>query len=113
MIQRAEGQSSVDLNDDCVSRLQDQIEEQEETLAQMRHKLSALEARQRASDAPQASVTENASSQWPLSPDEYRRYGRQMMLPMVGIEGLSRKHSIKFNQSSQTVADSGDQVKYA
>ena len=108
MIQRAEEQSSGDLKDDCVSRLQDQIEEQEATLAQMRLKLSTLEASQRASDAPQASVTGNASSQWPLSPDEYRRYGRQMMLPMVGIEGLSHKHSIKFDQSSQFVTDSGD-----
>ena len=28
-------------------------------------------------------------SRWPLDADEYRRYGRQMIMPEIGLEGFS------------------------
>ena len=27
------------------------------------------------------------STRWPLHPDEYRRYGRQMIMPEIGLQG--------------------------
>lgn len=30
----------------------------------------------------------NGSGKWPLSQEEYKRYGRQMIVPSIGIQGL-------------------------
>lgn len=31
---------------------------------------------------------------WPLSPGEYQRYGRQMIVPSVGIQGRVNFHTV-------------------
>ena len=33
-------------------------------------------------------VTQNGERKWPLLPEEYKRYGRQMIVPSVGIQGI-------------------------
>lgn len=33
-------------------------------------------------------VTPHNDRKWPLSEEEYKRYGRQMIVPSIGIEGL-------------------------
>lgn len=38
-----------------------------------------------ASDTQQP--VQNKPSVWPLQPDEYQRYGRQMIMPEIGLEG--------------------------
>jgi len=37
----------------------------------------------------------NTQSQWPLSADEYKRYGRQLIMPEVGLEGQLRLKNAK------------------
>ena len=32
-------------------------------------------------------ASSNGESSWPLQPDEYTRYGRQLIIPEVGLEG--------------------------
>jgi adenylyltransferase/sulfurtransferase len=34
-------------------------------------------------------VTKHEEREWPLLAEEYRRYGRQMIVPSVGIQGIS------------------------
>ena len=31
--------------------------------------------------------SDSKKSKWPLSPEEYLRYGRQMIVPSIGMEG--------------------------
>lgn len=41
-------------------------------------------------DYAKESSLENGSSRWPLAANEYRRYGRQMILPQIGLQGQLR-----------------------
>ena len=78
--------------------LRKQIATTEVQLTELKHQLAALEER----DAT-TSTTEDGGglletekdlsgipngSKWPLSPEEYMRYGRQMIVPQVGIQGM-------------------------
>lgn len=36
---------------------------------------------------PTAAKDEKNDPRWPLGADEYRRYGRQMIMPEIGLEG--------------------------
>lgn len=38
-------------------------------------------------EQPIAAKDEDSDSRWPLDADEYRRYGRQMIMPEIGLEG--------------------------
>lgn len=40
-----------------------------------------------ASGSSSGIVGPSASSEWPLDPDEYLRYGRQMIMPEWGLSG--------------------------
>ncbi|KAK3064559.1 hypothetical protein LTS18_006085, partial [Coniosporium uncinatum] len=42
------------------------------------------------SAAEQAGKDQNDSGQWPLRNEEYRRYGRQLIMPEVGLQGQLR-----------------------
>lgn len=35
-------------------------------------------------------------TKWPLSAEEYKRYGRQMIVPSVGLQGISHSKSVIF-----------------
>lgn len=40
-------------------------------------------------EQPTAAKDKENDSRWPLEADEYRRYGRQMIMPEIGLEGFS------------------------
>lgn len=75
---------------------QEQIDCSRESLKQTRVLTATLEARiDRLETQLQKSGTainhqqpvQDEPSVWPLQPDEYQRYGRQMIMPEIGLEG--------------------------
>lgn len=42
------------------------------------------------SDTSISDATSPGHKQWPLSPEEYKRYGRQLIMPEIGLEGQLR-----------------------
>jgi adenylyltransferase/sulfurtransferase len=71
--------------------LRSQIATTEEELRRLREQLAAVEAKE-AEDLNQLSLQEKpglvTQGKWPLELEEYRRYGRQMIVPNVGIQGI-------------------------
>ncbi|KAL3417934.1 ThiF family protein [Phlyctema vagabunda] len=65
-----------------LARLRIQIQETEEQLKTLKVQLAELEAQESTLQA-----SHDQSSKWPLSTDEYKRYGRQMIVPNFGIQG--------------------------
>jgi adenylyltransferase/sulfurtransferase len=49
-----------------------------------------VEASATAQDLQGLSFAEQSCKEWPLSGEEYQRYGRQMIVPDIGIQGLFR-----------------------
>lgn len=73
-------------------QLREQISKAEEELRSLREQLAQTEAHEKAQDQDQEAETGVASAngsawKWPLQADEYDRYGRQLILPNVGIQG--------------------------
>ena len=72
-----------DVEDD-VDALRRQIAQLETRLGDLKRRLSAAE---------NAGISEpsqgSKSWKWPLEAEEYRRYGRQMIMPEVGLQGSS------------------------
>lgn len=66
--------------------LRKQIAETEEQLKSLRAQLYDLET----PDTTERSTSHDqpSESKWPLSQDEYKRYGRQMIVPNFGIQGM-------------------------
>lgn len=66
--------------------LRDQIEATENELRILREQLAEIEEKPavKDGDAPQEKAD---ADRWPLSPEEYLRYGRQMIVPSIGIQG--------------------------
>lgn len=62
--------------------LRKQIAETEAQLNKLREQLSQVEAL--AKDKHENPVTQK----WPLSQEEYKRYGRQMIIPSIGLKGI-------------------------
>ena len=52
----------------------------------------AGEARDGHSEDPVAQSAEEKSWRWPLSPEDYERYARQLIIPQVGVLGMSSAH---------------------
>ncbi|KAL2072634.1 hypothetical protein VTL71DRAFT_11977 [Oculimacula yallundae] len=84
-----------------VEALRNQITATENELKRLKEQLGALEAQDAASrgiaglslDAGLVTEHENHhldEGKWPLSKEEYRRYGRQMIVPSIGIQGQLR-----------------------
>lgn len=48
----------------------------ETELEKLKAKLASLESKE-----------QNDNWKWPLSPEEYKRYGRQIVVPSIGIQG--------------------------
>lgn len=77
------------LDETCAS-LRAQIAETEAQLAGLKRDLAYAEkAAAVTSEAAgeKNGATDGAGRRWPLLPEEYRRYGRQMIVSQVGLEG--------------------------
>jgi adenylyltransferase/sulfurtransferase len=70
--------------------LRSQIAATEEELGRLKEQLAAVEAKE-AEDLNQLSMQEKpglvTQGNWPLALEEYKRYGRQMIVPNIGIQG--------------------------
>ncbi|KAI1353025.1 ThiF family protein [Xylaria sp. FL0043] len=83
---------------DKIERLKAQISKTEVELQQLRTQLAELEALP-PSPSSGAPAVQNGSTEpsqewkWPLKEEEYARYGRQLILPSVGIKGQLRLKS--------------------
>lgn len=85
-----------DLEIKCAS-LRTEVAATEAQLARLKRELhdaeeAALKSRtQDASDAGTEAKT-RVKGKWPLSGEEYRRYGRQMIVPQLGLQGKKIHH---------------------
>lgn len=90
----------MDLDQD-LHKLRGQIKECEAQLADLKLQLAHAEARQTQygivseqqvngglCETSRAGTEKSDAQPWPLSLSEYRRYGRQLIMPEVGIDGL-------------------------
>lgn len=72
--------------------LRKQIEVTEAELERLKAQLAQVEATQGLENLSIGSepdlVTQETQQKWPLSLEEYKRYGRQMIVPSVGIKGI-------------------------
>ncbi|RMJ27436.1 hypothetical protein PHISP_01692 [Aspergillus sp. HF37] len=82
------------LDQTCAS-LRAQIAATESELARLKRDLQSAE--QGAASATNGETRNNATGKrnWPLLPEEYRRYGRQMIVPQLGLQGQRRLRSSK------------------
>ncbi|EPE28084.1 Activating enzyme of the ubiquitin-like protein [Glarea lozoyensis ATCC 20868] len=70
--------------------LRAQITATELQLQNLKAQLATLESQ----EPPLQNESEKIPTKWPLTPDEYKRYGRQMIVPNIGIQGqLNLKNS--------------------
>ena len=67
--------------------LRSQIQALEEKLRILNHEL-AREEQSASTEPSKPSKPQPRSTTWPLEPDEYKRYGRQMILPQIGRVGV-------------------------
>lgn len=71
--------------------LREKIRIAEKDLQNMKSRLASIEAessrRASALTIKPNSIGANDYQKWPLSPEEYKRYGRQMIVPNVGLKG--------------------------
>lgn len=78
----------TDIDEKCAS-LRAQIAATEAQLAGLKRDLANAEKTAATSEAAGKTNgdTNGAGGRWPLLQEEYRRYGRQMIVPQVGLEG--------------------------
>ncbi|KAI1433626.1 adenylyltransferase [Xylaria sp. CBS 124048] len=76
-----------------IEQLRTQILKKEEELRQLRTQLDELEAAPPETPAQHQSAAIPPGWKWPLREEEYTRYGRQLILPSVGIKGQLRLKS--------------------
>ncbi|KAI9739573.1 MAG: Urmylation protein [Cirrosporium novae-zelandiae] len=80
---------TVTTDDSCIA-LREQIRQTEIQLTclkeQLAHAESGLVKNARPLDHNESN-TSTTSQKWPLLPEEYKRYGRQMIIPEIGLEG--------------------------
>ncbi|KAL9044900.1 MAG: hypothetical protein Q9214_001996 [Letrouitia sp. 1 TL-2023] len=104
----------MEVVDDAIQSLRAQIKSTEDQLNQLKRQLEEAERRKEegiAKDEEQQSPAiplSNSPSQanghwpWPLQPDEYKRYGRQMILQEIGLQG-----QLQLKQSSVLIVGVG------
>lgn len=69
-------------------QLREQIAKAEEELRSLREQLAQAEVYEQAHEAESTAAGVNGAAwKWPLKAEEYERYGRQLILPNVGIQG--------------------------
>ncbi|KKY35294.1 putative molybdenum cofactor synthesis protein [Diaporthe ampelina] len=77
-------------------QLRVQVAKAEEELGSLREQLAEAEAYELHQEAGPAAASTNGSAwKWPLMAEEYDRYGRQLILPNVGIQGQQRLKASK------------------
>ncbi|KAL4800902.1 hypothetical protein BDV19DRAFT_3956 [Aspergillus venezuelensis] len=84
----------VDLDAKCAS-LRTEIAATEAQLAKLKRELQDVEETARTCETQNAAATTTTTAEadtqrnstWPLLQEEYRRYGRQMIVPQVGLQG--------------------------
>jgi adenylyltransferase/sulfurtransferase len=80
--------------------LREQIAATEARLQKLKDELAQVEASDAARYLNGLSLNggpvtpQNGSAKWPLLNEEYQRYGRQMIVPSIGIQGL---HFLSFS----------------
>lgn len=83
-----------------IEGLRSQIHAVEQRLADLKSQLASAEesfatsSTNHGEDIRRETSTPEEQGQWPLSQDEYRRYGRQMIVPELGLQGMFR---VSFN----------------
>lgn len=81
--------------------LRAQIEATEEQLRKLKEQLADLEDQNTSQNVQESDpVTQR---KWPLSLEEYKRYGRQMIVPSIGNQGyyiLNHKIKAKMEQAN-------------
>ncbi|CEL10012.1 Putative Adenylyltransferase and sulfurtransferase uba4 [Aspergillus calidoustus] len=87
-----------DLDDKCAS-LRSEIAATEAQLAKLKRELQEAEESARVSratnNAQPATSGSRRGRKWPLLEEEYRRYGRQMIVPQVGLQGQLKLREAK------------------
>ena len=68
-----------------VQALRGQIAATEKELVKLKEQLAAIDEKANGDDG------ETKTSKWPFTPEEYLRYGRQMIVPSIGMEGKSHE----------------------
>ncbi|TAQ87298.1 hypothetical protein B7494_g4395 [Chlorociboria aeruginascens] len=76
----------MDSATEYANELRKKVKSTEEELARLKERLAKIEAENEEKPAEKDPVT---NGKWPLLPEEYKRYGRQMIVPNIGIQGLS------------------------
>lgn len=75
-------------------QLREQISKAEEKLRNLREQLAQAEAHEQDQEPEAVTLSIDGSAwKWPLKADEYDRYGRQLILPNVGIQGQATSPS--------------------
>ncbi|KAI3320104.1 adenylyltransferase [Xylariaceae sp. AK1471] len=76
-----------------IERLKVQISKTEDELQQLKAQLAELESPPLEAQAQGQSTVISLEWKWPLKEEEYARYGRQLILPSIGIKGQLRLKS--------------------
>lgn len=84
-----------------VEELQTKILRLEEELNELKKELTEAQSREQSTE----DVEKGIRWKWPLKADEYERYGRQLILPHVGIKGLAMLHSpsTRFTRANRAI----------
>ena len=86
---------TMDSAAESAEALRKQITATEEELSRLKAQLATVEAHENTNGVEkslQGLEVDDAgpvTHKWPLSGEEYKRYGRQMIVPSVGIQGIS------------------------
>lgn len=70
-----------------IEELRQQILTTEKQLAHLKEQLQKVENHDKAEAQPDATSSTAGSQKWPLTQEEYNRYGRQMIMPTIGLKG--------------------------
>ncbi|KAI9674404.1 MAG: Molybdenum cofactor synthesis protein 3 [Caeruleum heppii] len=86
---------TVEDNDHILGALRAQIRGTEHDLQRLKSQLRAAEERHKQATQTREPKTPAIASAlhgttWPLTPEEYTRYGRQMIVPQIGLQGQLR-----------------------
>jgi hypothetical protein len=91
--------ATMDSATQSADALRRQIAATEEELKRLKAQLASVEAHDGTNGVEkslQGLEVDDAGlvthGKWPLSAEEYKRYGRQMIVPSIGIQGISYAH---------------------
>ncbi|KAL9609637.1 MAG: hypothetical protein Q9167_005614 [Letrouitia subvulpina] len=104
----------MEVVDDAIQSLRAQVKSTENQLNQLKRQLEQAEQRKAKENAkdeeqqspaipfPHSPSRANGNWPWPLQPDEYKRYGRHMILQEIGLQG-----QLQLKQSSVLIVGVG------